>query len=83
MKVGDRILTDDGLATIKILEHYRGKLARVGLLYDIAPVRFKQSLDCGLFKDNIIYHYPAEIKDMPIVNKNEMWLFDNRGDLDE
>jgi hypothetical protein len=81
MKVGDRILTDDGLATIKILEHYRGKLARVGLLYDIAPVRFKQSLDGGLFKDNIIYHYPAEIKNMVIVNKNEAWLFDNQEDF--
>jgi hypothetical protein len=81
MKVGDRILTDDGLATIKILEHYRGKLARVGLLYDIAPVRFKQSLDGVLIKDNIIYHYPAEIKNMVIVNKNEAWLFDNQEDF--
>ena len=75
MKVGDRILTNDGLATIKAIEHYRGQIARVGLVYDKMPIIFQQSANNGLFKDNILYHYPAEVSKMTLIAKNEEWLF--------
>ena len=71
MKIGDRILTDDGMATIKEIEIYRGHIARIGLLYDKAPEKFKYLIDKNFFKDNILFHYPSEYKNMTLVPENE------------
>lgn len=58
MKIGDRVITPDGVGTIKDIEFpYSENIKRYGVLHDVFPADKSRGL-----KDDILYYLKKDVK---------------------
>ena len=58
MRIGDRVITDEGIGTIKKIDLPESVNFRFGVLHDVWPTRFNRES----FKNDLLYYFPNELK---------------------